>query len=74
MMPRERVCWESPKSFLYLCALGLGWVEQHSGVFAEKVHFLHFPDIQWYKKLLLGESRVTQKSLRVKGDTFESKD
>lgn len=59
---------------LSLCALGLTWVEQHSGAFAEKVHFLHFPDIQWYKKLLLGEGRVPQQSLCVKRDIFENED
>lgn len=68
------LCWEVSKSFLSLCALGLGWVEQRSGVFAEKVHFRHFPDIQWYKKLFLGEGRVPQQSLCVKGHIFESKD
>ena len=73
-MPRECVCWEVLKSFLCLCALGLGWVEQHSGAFAEKVHFLHFADIQWYKKVLLGEGSVPQQSTCVTGDTFESKD
>lgn len=46
-MPRECVYWEVElKSCLYLCDLGLGWVEQPLDSFAEKVHFLHFPDTQ----------------------------
>lgn len=75
VMPRECMSQEVLKNFLCLCAFRIGWVEQLSGGFAEKVHFLNFPDIQLYKKLhLLGEGRVPPQSLCVKGDIFESKD
>lgn len=45
VMPGDCVCQEVLKSFLYLCALGLEWVEKHSGAFARESAF---PSFSWH--------------------------